>query len=672
MKLLHVAVAALNQTPLDWEGNRENILTAIEKAKNEKASLLCLPELCISGYGCEDAFHSPHVQKTAQKFLLEIVPQTQGIIVTLGLPLFFRGALYNMVCLVADGEILGFVGKQNLAGDGLYYEPRWFKRWPAGVQSKIKLFGESYPIGDLIFECGDICIGFEICEDAWIANRPGGKLARQGVDLILNPSASHFAFGKKTVYEQLVVEGSRAFHVGYLFASLLGNESGRTIYDGGTLIASAGELLARGRRFSFEEVVITTATLDIDLIRMQRSQTGSFQPIVSKQPETTVTSDFDFPVENIRQEPAPQPTWETSACLKEEEFARAVALGMFDYMRKSYSRGFVLSLSGGADSTAVAALVDVMVKLALNELGLEKFRAVLGYIQELATANTAKEIVNVLLTTAYQATKNSSQTTRNAAKQIADAVGSTHYEFDVEEIVQGYTTIVGKALGRNLTWHQDDIALQNIQARSRAPSVWMLANINGALLVSTSNRSEAAVGYATMDGDTSGGLSPIAGIDKAFLRKWLVWLEKEGVDSLERLPDLGVVNCQQPTAELRPQDSGQTDESDLMPYEIIDSIERLAVRDRKSPLEIYHWMCRRFEQFSQDQMALWIERFFQLWCRNQWKRERYAPSFHLDDESLDPKSWCRFPILSGGYNHELEELHRYVSLQKSRSEKVSS
>src|SRR6185503_12007231 len=111
-------------------------------------------------------------------------------------------------------------------------------------------------------------------------------------------------------------------------------------------------------------------------------------------------------------------------------------------------------------------------------------------------------------------------------------------------------SLVSDAIGRKLCWNEDDLALQNIQARVRGPSVWLLANLKNALLLSTSNRSEAAVGYATMDGDTCGGLSPIAGIDKAFLRHWLSWLETTGPDNLYSIPALATINCQAPTAEL--------------------------------------------------------------------------------------------------------------------------
>jgi NAD+ synthase (glutamine-hydrolysing) len=181
--------------------------------------------------------------------------------------------------------------------------------------------------------------------------------------------------------------------------------------------------------------------------------------------------------------------------------------------------------------------------------------------------------------------------------------------------------------------------------------------------LATSNRSEAAVGYATMDGDTSGGLSPIAGIDKAFLLKWLQWMESIGPSGIGPFPALRAINIQQPTAELRPPTSHQTDEGDLMPYDVLDAIERLAVRDKRTPLEIFEHLQIGFEKTPPQQLAQWIVRFFRLWCRNQWKRERYAPSFHVDDENLDPRSWCRFPILSGGYEYEIEQLERAARSQ---------
>jgi len=269
--------------------------------------------------------------------------------------------------------------------------------------------------------------------------------------------------------------------------------------------------------------------------------------------------------------------------------------------------------------------------------------------------------VRRILACVYQPTRNSGDVTRNAARTVATSLGAEFFEFDVDPVVQNYIGLVSRGIGRELDWKADDLALQNIQARSRSPSVWLLANLRNSLLLATSNRSEAAVGYATMDGDTSGGLSPIAGIDKAFIRRWLRWAEKQGPDGVGPLPELAVVNEQAPTAELRPPSAKQTDEDDLMPYELLDAIERAAIRDKQSPAEILLLMEAEFPQYSRPQLGQWIERFFRLWCRNQWKRERYAPSFHLDDENLDPKTWCRFPILSGGYERELAELRKLAA-----------
>jgi len=659
MKLLHVASAVLNQTPLDWEGNEQRIRTALLTARAEKASILCLPELCLTGYGCEDGFHARGTQQQALEMLERLLPETDDLVTCFGLPLMFQNALFNTVCLVVNRQILGFVAKQFLAGDGIHYEPRWFKPWPVQVRKSLSVLGAEYPIGDLHFCCGGIRLGFEICEDAWVAQRPGALLALQGVDVILNPSASHFAFGKIRTRERFIQEGSRAFHATYIYSNLLGNEAGRAIYDGGALIASGDRLIAQGPRFSYQDVLVTTALVDIDATRMNQARSASYHPSISKENAGLVSGDFTWPeITEFRPTATPAPAWEASPTLKEEEFTRAVALALFDYLRKSHSLGFVVSLSGGADSAAVSCLVALAVRFAVGELGLEAASRKLGRSEGLATQD---ELIQALLTCIYQASENSSETTRLAARAVAEALPATYFEFDISPLVAGYTAMVEAGLGRTLCWATDDLALQNIQARVRSPGIWMVANLNNALLLSTSNRSEAAVGYATMDGDTSGGLCPIAGIDKAFLRRWLVWLERAGPIGLSGIPALKSINDQTPKAELRPKETNQTDEADLMPYPLLDAIEKAAIRDKLTPLELYRRLLPEFSQYGKEKFVMWIERFFKLWCRNQWKRERYAPSFHLDDENLDPKTWCRFPILSGGFEKELAELQAVIA-----------
>jgi NAD+ synthase (glutamine-hydrolysing) len=664
VKWIKVGAAVLNQTPLDWKANQRNIEAALDEADRRGISLLCLPELCTTGYGCDDAFQSPGVQQSALDMLFEVMPKTQGKVVALGLPLQYRKALFDAVAVIADAKLLGFVAKRYLAGDGLYYEPRWFKPWPERRLGEIDLCGATYPIGDLFFVCDGVNIGFEICEEAWVARRPGASLAARGVDILLNPSASHFSFGKHEVRRRFVQEGSRAFGVAYIYSNLAGNASGRMIFDGGALIAADGNLLAEGPRFSFAEMSLTTAAVDVDDIRLRQVRTGSFQPDFEPHPgERIVAADFRFPdadsfAEDQAEPDAPLP-WQIAAEDKEEELAHALPLALFDYLRKSRSRGCVVSLSGGADSAAVSALVSMMWRLAEQELGLPELRRRLPFL-DWQGIDDVDGLIRRTLLTVYQATRNSSQTTRDAAATVAAGVGAEFLELDVDALVGLYVGRIEGAIGRQLSWDKDDLALQNIQARVRAPGVWLLANLRGFLLLATSNRSEAAVGYATMDGDTAGGLSPIAGIDKAYLRRWLRWLETTGPRALGPIPALQAVNKLAPTAELRPAEDGQTDEKDLMPYPLLDEIEREAIGGKKMPVEIYVLLRRRHPEIERRQLGVWVERFFRLWCRNQWKRERYAPSFHLDDENLDPKTWCRFPILSGGFEREIGELKAYI------------
>jgi NAD+ synthase (glutamine-hydrolysing) len=413
----------------------------------------------------------------------------------------------------------------------------------------------------------------------------------------------------KTVERRdLVTQSSSLFDCYYLYVNLLGNEAGKMIYDGEILLAKNGELLGRNQLLSFKSVQVCA-----------------------------------FSLENKEQAIAPiQP--------KEWEFAQASSLALFDYLRKSKAKGFVLSLSGGADSSTIAILVAEMVRRGVQEVGLAEWVTKLGLPLTYGSEEPEKELVKQLLTTAYQGTKNSSVDTFNSAKSLSESLGATFMSWTIDEEVQGYTQKIEAALGRVLTWEQDDISLQNIQARTRSPIIWLLANLKNALLLSTSNRSEGDVGYATMDGDTSGSISPIAGVDKDFVIHWLQWAEK----NLDR-PGLRAVNSLTPTAELRPLERSQTDEKDLMPYFLLVDIERLAIRDRRSPLEVYQEIHKKNE-FEETELKGYIKKFFRLWSRNQWKRERLAPSFHLDDFNVDPKTWCRFPILSGGFEEELNEL----------------
>lgn len=614
MSQIKIAGACLNQTPLDWDQNIDNIKQAVKEAQAKGVKILCLPELCLTAYGCQDLFLSQWLAEEALTQLLNILPYCTDIAVAIGLPIRHNNKIYNATCLVENEKILGFYAKQVLANDGIHYEHRWFAPWPGDTVETIPIEGQNHQIGDLTFRIDGVHIGFEICEDAWNEERPACRLFEKGVELILNPSASHFSFGKHKIREDLIVSSSKRFSCHYLYVNQLGNESGRVIYDGDIILASHGQLLAANNRLSFQPYQLLC--FDID--------TAS-----RKYPNKAQTDDLD----------------------NNRDFAKAGALGLYDYLRKSKAKGYALSLSGGADSSTIAILVAEMVRNGITELGIEKFTKSIhltaNWNNKQSESEIARLITNRLLITAYQGTKNSSKDTLDSAKGLAESIGAQFKYWEVDELVSNNHQIIEKAIGRKLTWEQDDIAMQNIQARTRSPLIWMIANITNTILLTTSNRSEGDVGYTTMDGDTSGSLAPIAGVDKPFLLQWLKYAEQTLGYS-----GLSFVNHLTPTAELRPEAFTQTDEDDLMPYSIMLQIERLGIYQRKSPLEVYQNLSESLT-IEKPVLKTYIRKFYRLWSINQWKRERLAPSFHLDDFNVDPKTWCRFPILSGGFTREL-------------------
>ena len=667
MKLIKVGAAVLNQTPRDWEENKANILRAIELAKEQHVSVLCLPEMCITGYGLEDDLFCADVPARALKKLEDILPFTTGIIVCVGLPVRFDNSLYNAVATLSDRLLVGFTCKQHLAGDGIHYEPRHYKPWPAGVVQQLtipSMAPKSFPIGDTHFMFDGVKIGYEICEDAWVASRPGTRLASKGVDIYLNPSASHFSFGKLQTRRNFVVDGSRAFGATYIYTNLVGNEAGRAVYDGGALIASGGVLLAEGKRFTYQNVLLTTAIVDVHTTKTSQVRTASFQPNVEGYNSGCVNGNFTFPEVTEPSYHTLQDSWEDKSDTKHEECTRALGLALMDYMRKSHTKGFVVSLSGGADSAMVTYAVVQGIRLGVQELGLENF--IWKYCPHLKKQvnvitmeeRTLKCLIEHLIVTAYQPTENSGEVTRTAAAELAKALGVPHMVLNVDPVFKAYLEIGKQIKGSDLNFKDDDSTLQNLQARVRSPSIWMIANMQEKLLLTTSNRSEAAVGYCTMDGDSSGCISPIAGLPKIYIREYLKWVALDGPEGIGALPEMQYVNTQQPTAELRPAKYKQTDEDDLMPYWLLNVIEGYVVKDRYVPVEIYKAI-KRDVDYDNNRLIADITKFFRLFSRNQWKRERYALSFHLDDHNLDPRTWCRTPILTGAYEEELRELQQY-------------
>ncbi|MFT5456829.1 MAG: NAD+ synthase (glutamine-hydrolyzing), partial [Myxococcota bacterium] len=514
-----VAAASLNQTVGDWSGNLERIQRAIGIARAKGVRLLLLPEMCIPGYSLGDRLMMRGTLERSWRVLEQVIEATEGMVVLVGLPVRHRDVMYNVVAVCADRRLVGLVPKENLATGDVQYENRWFSGWPRGAVEAFDAgpHGE-VPLGALLFEAAGLGrFAVEVCEDGWKGIRPGSIAALAGAHLVANPSASWFVLGKHRVRRRMVEQISREDKVVYLYSSLLGCDATRLVFDGSVFVAQDGEVLEEGRRFLFtEDMEFVDCVVDLAALERARMEEGSWrQQVASLQRE-----DFGGRPQLVRvpgafHTDAPPPTrgpywlagtqphrvdpsldWLVEAGLiaaprREDlpylELELALCLGLREYWIKCGIRGFTLALSGGRDSGMVALLVHRMFRYHRPELDEAALRAEIGE----------------RFSTAYLATENSGDITRGAARGLAEALGATHHEVGIQDAVDTHVRLFAELTGQQLTWDrpEDDVPLQNVQARLRGSLIWMLANVQGHLLLATSNKSEAAVGYTTMDGD---------------------------------------------------------------------------------------------------------------------------------------------------------------------------
>ena len=671
----HVSAVSINQTVGDWAGNKARIVSAIEEAKNRGARLIVFPEMCISGYSLGDRLLMEGTLSRSWTMLEELKAYSQGVVLILGLPIRHRDVLYNVAAVVANGDIHGIVPKENLATGDVQYENRWFSGWPhTRVEEFQSPSGAGIPIGGIIFEAQGLGkIAIEICEDGWKGIRPGSIYTLAGAHILANPSASWFTIGKHRTRKNMVEQISREDHCVYLYTSLLGCDATRLVFDGSLFIANDGAISKEGRRFLFkEDFEIVDDIIDISVLERARAEEGSWRqqseqllngeygaipPIIhidggfSSHAPPQVPRYYWLPSEDSSPDPSLQ--WLVEADLlpafsaidiSHIELELALALGLREYTKKCGIRTIALALSGGRDSAMCALLIDRMMHYDRPEL----------------TREQRREYAKDAFVTAYMGTDNSGSATRNAARALAEEIGATHYDGAIQSAVDTHLEIMKQMSGVALSWEnkEHDIPLQNVQARLRGSLIWMVANIHRALLISTSNKSEAAVGYTTMDGDTSGGLSPIADVPKSLVKLWLLW-----ADRFHDYKSLSLVIATPSTAELRPQEEEQTDEDDLMPFFVLDQLMHQFVQFGREPLDLFQVLWPSLQEHYGNQPIKFykhIEKFVRLICFAQWKRERFAISFRVTAFDLDPKTGYRFPPVQAPFREELAELKAYV------------
>ncbi len=682
----HLAAASLNQTVGDWEGNERRIREVIGRAREVGARLLLLPEMCVPGYSLGDRLLRLGTIERSWDQVIRLLDATEGIAVAVGLPIQFEGVLFNAMALIADKKLVGLAAKENLATGDVEYENRYFLPWPHGRRVDFRgPDGTVTPLGTQMFHLPGLgTVAFEICEDAWKGLRPGSTYALAGAEILLNPSASWFSIGKHRTRRRLVSQVSQEDHCVYLYTSLLGCDATRLIFDGSVFIAVDGRIEAEGRRFLFtQDYELIHRVVDLREVRHVRMEEGSWRDQNSRaqwgaygEAPGVVRLEGDYSTKELA--PPPPPYWvppepghpdpslrylEDSVLggrkigerdLNHLELELALSLALRDYTRKTGIRTCCLALSGGRDSSMVALLVQRMHRYGRPDLDPEALAS----------------LVRDRFLCAYLATENSGPKTREAARAVAEELGASFIDGKIQPALTAAHEVVESMTGEPLSWDnpRHDITLQNIQARVRGMLIWTIANLHNALLLVTSNKSEAAVGYTTMDGDSSGGLAPIADVPKSLIKLYLDWAaDFHGLESLEK------IKAMEASAELRPPGQEQTDEADLMPFPVLDQLMYAFVQLALDPLEILrrYWPAMR-DYYANDlaRFAADIRKFVRLFCFAQWKRERFAISFRVTAFDLDPKTGFRFPPVQAPFTEELAEMDNYV--HAINSSRVSS
>jgi NAD+ synthase (glutamine-hydrolysing) len=514
MEPLRVALAQMNATVGDIEGNAKRIRDLIGEARDDGARLVLFPELALTGYPPDDLLLKTHFVDAADEALREIAGATDGIVALIGFP-EREDDVYNSLAVVADGEIQATYRKEYLPNYGVFDEHRYFQ---AGNKAALA-------------EVNGIGIGLTVCEDIWEPGPPTTTVALSGAQVVANISASPYHQGKPHEREQMLIQRARDNACIVLFCNLIGGQD-ELIFDGGSVVIDPeGEVLARAPQF--EEALIC-ATIDPGAVAAVRLRDARHRAAVRRareRDEEFAETIARVTVDNGESRDLGEVGGPVADLLSpEEEVYQALVTGVRDYVGKNGFERVVLGLSGGIDSTLVALI-------AVDALG--------------------KDAV----TTVVMPSKYSTEGTQADARQLAKNLGTQLIELEINDPVQSYEDLLKDEFeGRDV-----DVTEENLQARVRGNLLMALSNKFGWLVLTTGNKSEMSVGYATLYGDMAGGYAVLKDVFKLWVYRLTEWRNEKAGGSLVP-PDIAT---RPPSAELAAE---QKDEDSLPPYETLDKI----------------------------------------------------------------------------------------------------
>ena len=521
-----LATCNLNQWSLDFEGNTGRIIESIEMSKALGARYRLGPELEITGYSCEDHFLELDTLRHSWESLAHILKgrHTDGILCDIGMPVMHKNVRYNCRVFVLDGQVLLIRPKMALASDGNYREHRWFTPWEHGWTTESytlpreirELTGQqNVPIGIAAIAIGDTLLASETCEELFVPMSPHIHFGNAGVEIIANGSGSHHELRKLDTRIALIRNASEKNGGVYLYANQQGCDGGRLYFDGCALIAQNGEILAQGSQFSLKDVEVITARVNLDDVRAYRGAKAS-RAVQASKTEPLPQIDVDFEIEPLHRERTPRvsPKIVPHYHIPEEEIALGPACWLWDYLRRSGAAGYFIPLSGGADSGAVATLVGSMCQLvakAICENNAAVTSDVERWLEKGETPDVFRDprvLANRLLYTCYIGTENSSRETQKRAKRLAEEIGASHLNINMDGIVSALQSLFTRITQKTPRFkveggtYTENQALQNIQARLRMVISYLFAQMmpwtrsrQGTLLVlGTGNVDEALRG----------------------------------------------------------------------------------------------------------------------------------------------------------------------------------
>ena len=607
----------------DCRYNAEQIFTLMREAEKQGVKVLCLPELCLTGYTCADLFLQDTLLRGAEEGLQTILEATRNleVVTAVGLPVRNKwdNKLYNCAAVIQSGEILGLVPKTYLPNYGEFYEQRWFASG-AGADFGIELCGQHVSLHDKeLFACEELpnlVIGVEICEDLWSVTPPSEALAEGGATLILNLSASDEVVGKAEYRRSLVCGQSARLLCGYVYANAGEGESTTDlVFAGHNLIAENGVLLAQ-RRFA---TGLTISEIDVDRLMYERRRMNTFTAWRGK--EEVWRAGFSLSLGETRLtrpvSPTPfVPQDEGDRAARCDEILKIAALGLKKRLEHTSAKTAVVGLSGGLDST----LAILITMVAMSLLG-----------------RPATDVIAVTMPCF-----GTTDRTRDNAVELAQRLGCTLKRIDIGEAVKVHFGDIGQSMDNH------DVTFENGQARERTQVLMDIANQTGGLVIGTGDLSELALGWCTYNGDHMSSYAVNASIPKTLVRHLVAFVcgDKQAEE-----PELSAVLADildtPVSPELLPAIEGkiaQKTEDLVGPYELHDFYLYHAIRWGFPPRKVLRLAEQAFGQrYDHATLLHWMKNFYRRFFSQQFKRSCLPDGPKVGTVALSPRGDWRMP-----------------------------